>query len=131
MKSLLAILILALAGCSTNPPASSPASPKALPKLDIASQPLAKFTHDDLTSAAAYATANGYTARAAVWTAIDAQLTACENAISSFGPKTKPAATGVFTLIEVGAEAVGTGIPAAIKINCEAIVIPGGLLRVP
>ena len=92
---------------------------------NLSALPLAKFTHDDLQSAAAYATSNGYPARAAVYTAIDTQLTACENAISASAPKLPAAGSvGVFTAYEVAAETVGNGIPAAVRINCSAVTLP-------
>ena len=85
---------------------------------------ISKFTHDDLQSAAAYADGNGYPARAAVYRAIDTQLTACEAAIRAAAPKTQATGRGLFTAYEVAAEAVGQGIPAAVRINCGAIVLP-------
>jgi hypothetical protein len=92
---------------------------------DLSNLPLVKFTHTDLQTAAAYATANGFPARAAVYQAIEIQLTACEQAIAAVGPKTVPNGTvGAFTLFEMGAEAVGQGIPANVKINCGAITLP-------
>lgn len=94
--------------------------------------PLATATHNDLVAAAALATANGYPARAAVRLAIDAQLTACEQAIAAAAPKA-PAITGAvgpITAAEMLEEAVGsfTGIPATVKINCSPIpvvIFPG------
>ena len=88
--------------------------------------PLAKFTHADLKSAAAYAAVNGYPARAAVYLAIEQQLTACEQAMAAAIPHAPaPGATvGVFTAFEIAAEAVGQGIPPAVKINCGAITLP-------
>lgn len=110
---LLAVVSVAilLAGCATS--------------VQLQNLPLAKFTHSDLQGAAAYATGNGFPARAAVYTALDTQLTACETAISAAAPKAPPSGTvGVFTAFEVGAEAVGQGIPANVRINCSAVQLP-------
>lgn len=94
--------------------------------LDLSKLPLSKFTHADLQNASAIAKANGYPARAAVWSAMDLQLSACEAAIAAAAPKLPPAGstTGAATLLELGAEAVGQGIPAAVTINCGAIALP-------
>ena len=92
---------------------------------NVSQTKLATVTHGDLAAAAAYATTNGYPARAAVYTAIDTQLTACENAITANEIKAPamPTGAGVFTAFEVAAEAAGNvqGIPAAVKINCAAL----------
>ena len=79
-----------------------------------------------MQNAAAYATANGYPARAKVWEALDAQVSACEAAINASLPKLPPSGStiGAATAFEVGAEAVGTGIPAAVIVNCGAITTP-------
>ena len=111
MKYIVIFCIAALAGCAT---------PVTQTKLAVA-------THNDLLAAAAYATQNGYPARAAVWNAVDTQLTACENAIQASIP-TKPnlpANGGVFLATEVAAEAVGSfsGTPAAVRINCEPLPV--------
>ena len=92
--------------------------------FNVANTPLAKFTHNDLQAAAFYANSNGYPARAAVYMAIDQQLTACENALTASAPKALPTNGGAFLAFEVAAEAVGSGIPAAVKINCEVVTIP-------
>ena len=94
-----------------------------------AGTPISTVTHEDLQAAATYATQNGFPARAAVWTAIDTQLTACEDAIKASGP-TKPNLPpngGVFLAFEVGAEAVGSfsGVPANVKINCAPLPLIG------
>ena len=108
-----ALLLLALSvlpGCST--------------LSNLNTSPVAVATHTDLKAAAAYATAHGYPARAAVWTSIDAQLAACNNAISAAVPAAPTAAPpGVFTAVEIGAEAVGnvSGVPAAVKLNCAPL----------
>lgn len=112
------VLLCLSAGCAVAQPTSG--------GLDLSKLPLSKFTHADIQSAAAYATSNGYTARAAVYAALDMQLTACEAAIAAAAPKAPPAGTtvGAFTLFEIGAEAVAQGIPAAVKVNCGAITLP-------
>ena len=111
MRYLVFFVVAMLAACAT---------PVTQTKLAVA-------THNDLQAAATYATQNGYPARAAVWTAIDTQLTACENAIQASVPikPNLPANGGVFLAFEVGAEAVGTfsGTPASVKINCEPLPI--------
>jgi len=113
MKAPLFLFLALLAGCSNLKP------------IDPSSLPLVKFTHEDLKAAAAYATSNGFPARAAVYTAIEQQLTACEAAIASSQPKPPPSGTvGAFTLFEVGAEAVALGIPATVRVNCSAITLP-------
>ncbi len=116
MKILLLSMVLAVSGCALLPTGG----------FDPASLPLSKFTHADLQAAAAYANANGFPARAAVYTAIDIQLTACETAIASASPKPVPTGTtvGAFTLFEVAAEQAATGIPSAVKINCSAVTLP-------
>ena len=109
------LIVASLYGCAGMPGASNPADPG----------PLAKFTHADLTTAAVYATQNGYPARAAVYTALDTQLTACEAAIAESGPTALPVGKiGVFTAYEVAAETVGNGIPIKVRMNCGAIVLP-------
>jgi hypothetical protein len=110
-KVLLAVVCLSLAACA------------GLPQSKVA-----QFTHKDLTAAAAYATSNGYPARAGVYSAIDAQLTACEEALAAASPKTAPPDAGVFTAFEVAAEAVGAGVPNNVKLNCEPVTIPSGVL---
>jgi len=117
MKAFVILSMLILAGCAT--------------PVNVAQTPLATFTHADLTGAAAYATANGYPARAAVYTAIDTQLTACENALTAAAPKAPVAGSvGVFTAFEVAAENVGTGVPVNVKLNCSAIQLPALLMPI-
>ena len=110
---LYAFVFAVAAGCSTTP-------------FKPADTQLSKFTHADLQAAAAYANANGFPARAAVYVAIEQQLTACEAAIAAAGPKPVPTGTevGAFTVFEVAAEAAATGIPSAVKINCSAVTLP-------
>jgi len=113
MKILLsAIVLLFLTACAS---------------VNVSQTKLAVVTHTDLQAAAAYANGNGYPARAAVYTAIDTQLTACENAITAAEPKftAAPTVPGAFTAFEIAAEAAGnvTGIPATVKINCAALPI--------
>lgn len=89
---------------------------------------LATFTHADLQNAASIATKGGFPARAGVYSAIDTQLTACENALATLIPPTISGTVGIFSAGEVAAEAVSSGIPATVKANCEAIPIPSTLL---
>lgn len=105
---------------------SACASAQTPPGLDLSKLPLSKFTHADLKNAASIAAANGYPARAAVWTAVEAQLTACETAIAAAAPKFPSAGStvGAATLLELGAEGVGQGIPANVLLNCSAITLP-------
>jgi hypothetical protein len=105
---------LAISGCATAP--------------NLAASKGAQFAHADLQNAAAIATKNGYPARAAVWLAIDTQLMACENALSAAAPVAPSGTIGLASGLEVAAEGVGTGIPAAVQLNCAAIPIPSGFL---
>lgn len=115
MKRCLFVLVaFLLAGCATAP--------------NIAGTPLARFAHADLQTAAAIATKNGFPARAAVWAAIDGQLTACENALSAAAPVATAGTVGLAAGLELAAEGVGTGVPAAVQLNCAAIPIPTGFL---
>lgn len=131
MKSALTKLLFAAALCATcgafMPGCASAQSATPSTGLDLSKLPLTKLTHADLQSAAAYATGNGYPARAAVYTAIDTQLTACEAAIAAAAPKVPPAGTpvGAFTLFEIAAEAVATAVPATVRVNCGAITLSG------
>jgi len=137
MKTLLAVLVIFLAGCATQPAATAPVAPGAKPDL-------AQVTHADLLAAAARATKNGYPARASMWTAIDTLLTAqegqavaCLAAIKAALPQpgSAPQVAGAFDGIEAAAEAVGSfsGIPASVKIVCEPLPIPSlpGLPAIP
>lgn len=134
MKTILACIAIALfAGCALTPakPGTAAASPSAtsaasVQVFSLVDTPLAKFQHADLLQAASIATANGFTARAAVYTALDAQVTACENAITAAVPKLPPAGTtlGLATGYEITAEAVGEGIPPAVRVNCAAFPLP-------
>ena len=97
---------------------------------------IATVTHADLRAAAAYAAKNGYPDRAAVYTAIDTQLTACNNAITAAEPHAPMVDTlpGAFTAFEIAAEAAGnvSGIPAAVKIHCAALpIVTFPTLRLP
>lgn len=127
MRCIILLLVVLLAGCTTA------AGIQPIGTVDIASKPLPKFTHADLLNAASIASKNGFQGRADFWTANDHMLTECENAISAAIPKLPAAGqtVGAATLIELGAEAVGTaGIPANVKIKCEPIVLPSGLFPV-
>lgn len=105
-----------------------------LKPVDVSQSKLAVATHNDLLAAAQYATDHGYPARAAVWLAEDAKLSAiesqistCANAIEAALPKAPSLSTPLtpFLGIEMAAEAAGsvTGIPASVKINCEPFPI--------
>lgn len=130
MKHLLALFAILLAGCAgtivKDPATGAVTFNVSAGKLEVAA-------HADLLAAAAYATAHGYPARAAVWaaedarlTAIETQISACANAIAASLPKpvSGPAPTP-FLAIEIGAEAVGqfSGLPASVKINCAPFPI--------
>lgn len=109
--------------------------------VDVTKSDGAVATHSDLQAAAAYAAAHGYAARAAVWqaedaklTAIETQISACANSIAADLALLKPAPDGTvtpFLAVEMGAEAVGnfTGASAKTKILCAAfpVVIPPAL----
>ena len=119
MKLLTTLLTTLLAGCTT--------------MGNIAQTPLAVATHSDLQAAASYAIAHGFPARAVVWTSIDAQLTACEAAITANEVAPLQGTVGVFTTFEIGAELAGTGIPLAVKLNCAPLplVVFPGLPKLP
>lgn len=124
IRSLAIAAALCMTGCAVaQTPAAQTASAAG---FDLSKLPLSKFAHADLQNAAAIAAANGFPARAAVWTAMDSQLKACEAAISAAVPKLPPAGstTGAATLLELGAEGVGQGIPANVMLNCSAITLP-------
>lgn len=94
---------------------------------DLMGSKLAKFTHADLQTAAAYATANGDAAGAAHFKARDEQLTACEKALADAVPKPLPAdsTVGLATLYEMGRIKLASGIPPAVKLNCAPVALPG------
>lgn len=144
MKPIVALCFISLlAGCASTPQSSStaPAQSATAPAVGaVGTTSLKTLTHADLQAAAKYATDHAYPARAAMWQALEAQLTAAENqvaacraAIDAAMPKPSKSGevVGMFTLVEIAAEAVGQGVPASVKINCEPIVIPTGLLPVP
>jgi predicted small secreted protein len=93
--------------------------------VGIGQTKLAQVTHQDLEAAALYANNHGYPARAAVYIAIETQLTACEKAITAAEPVVGPAprVPGIITAYEIAAEAAGSiqTIPAAVKLNCAAL----------
>lgn len=140
MKFTVVLLCLILAACASTP-SSPPAGAAVSTPTSTASAPLSlkTLTHADLQAAAAYATAHGYPSRAAMYTAIETQLTAAENqiqackaAIAAALPTSPTVAPpGAFTALEMAAEAVGQGIPASIRITCEPIVVPSGLIPLP
>lgn len=125
MKILLAIICLIIPACGTSPAISNSGAA-------ISDLPLSKFTHADIKNAADYATTHGYPARAAVWLAIDTQLSACEQAIDKLMPQSPTAGTtiGLAMGFEIAAEGVGNGIPSAVKLNCSAVQLPGGLIPI-
>ena len=103
--------------------------------FDITKTKLSVATHAGNKAAAAYATANGHPERAAWWNAIDGllsaneqQANACAAAIAAALPKapTLPTDMAPELALEMAAEAVGnfTGIPASVRITCEALPIP-------
>lgn len=124
MKRLAIAAFIALTGCAT--------AQTAAPVMPAPS--FKDVTHADLIAAAARATKNGYPARAQMWTAIDAllsaqegQIKACADAIKAALPvPSAPQVAGVFDGIEAAAEAVGnfSGVPAAVKLNCAPLPIP-------
>lgn len=113
MKRYLILMLFPFAGCAT--------------AVDLTQTELAVATHSDLLAAASYAETNGYAARAAVWRALDAQLTACEKAITAAIPARPalPDGAGPIAMLEVAAEAAGnvSGVPASVKIACEPLPI--------
>lgn len=103
--------------------------------VDISTTKLSVATHADLQAAAAYANAHGYAPVAAVYladegrlTAVEAQISACANAIAAAlpAPPAQSGTVGPITAFEMAREAVGslTGIPASVKIICEPLPIP-------
>lgn len=111
-KLVIVVMLLALSACAS---------------IDLTTTKLAVATHNDIQAAAAYAEANGYPERAAVRRAIDAQLTACERAISAALPKAVTGSPGPILLAEMAEEAAGTGVPSAVRVNCA----PLPLIRLP
>ena len=119
MKRLLLLPLLLLTACATT------------------IQQAETYAHNDLTTAASKATAANQGARAAVWTAIDARLTADENIAKAVAAQAKQceqelkgmlpnaAGMGPATLIETALETAGTGTPAA----CKPIPIPPLLVK--
>ena len=111
MKYFIFSLILLLSACATT--------------VDMSQTKIAQVTHQDLEAAALYANNHGYPARAAVYVAIETQLTACEKAITAAEPVIGPSPNvpGVFTAFEIAAEAAGSlqGIPADVKLNCAPL----------
>lgn len=129
--------MLMLAGCAGQIVVDPATGAKT---IDISAGKLEVATHNDLLAAAAYADSHGYPARAAVWlahdahlTAVEGQISACANAIGADLAALKPAPGGAMTpflAVEMGAEAVGnfTGASAKTKILCHAfpiISLPG------
>lgn len=131
MKHLAALAVAILTGCATTTDPVTGA--KTIAPVDVTQTKLAVATHADLIAAAAYADKNGYPARAAVWRAHDAhlsavetQINACANALAASLPKvTAGAPPTPFLAVEMSAEAVGnfTGASPAVKINCAAFPI--------
>ena len=114
MKRLLALLCLTLlSACATT--------------VDLTQTKLAVATHADLLGAAQVYTNANLPDRAAVVMAVDAQLTACEQAIGAAIPKAPApvAGAGPLTLAAQASVAVGSfqGVPAAVRLHCEPIPI--------
>ena len=115
MKRLLLIAALALAGC--------------------AGTPISEFTHADLQNAQKIAVTP---ARAAVWKAVEDQVTAiekanaailaqakaCEDALKALGTTKLDSNVGIATLIEMKAGAATTDALAKVKADCVPIHIP-------
>ncbi len=131
----LAILLLA-SGCAINPSTGL---------IDVSQTQLATVTHADLKGAAKVASdsaaattdpalkaallarSNWWTQQEAMLTAREGQVSACLNAIAASKPKLSGGqSAGIFTSIEVAAEAVGnfSGMTAAVKLACEPLPIP-------
>jgi hypothetical protein len=138
MKRIIAVLaVLLLFGCAAQAQIGSTSisvgdSSPAGADSSLLSQGILKFTLADLEAAATYATTNGYPARAAVYrahaahlTAVTAQVRACKDAIAAALPKpVQPGTAGAFLLFEMAAEKVGQGISPQVRINCGAITLP-------
>lgn len=128
---------LALAGCAT---AAGPTG-----TVDFTKTELAVATHIDLQAAAKYADDHGFPARAAVWrahdahlTAVEAQATECAQAIEADLAAMAPGGTlppSPFLAAEMAAEAVGrlTGPSARTRTACAPfpIVVLPALPRLP
>lgn len=126
MKTLLSLFVtLLMFGCAVSP----------VPAIDVTTTKLAIATHDDLMAAAKYADDHGYPARAAVWRARDALLTAREQQINACAAAIRAAlpkpAVDVkltpFLAIEMTEEAAGnfSGIPASVKLSCADMPLVG------
>ena len=143
MKTMLCIIVIFLAGCAGQIVVDPTTGANT---VDISAGKLEVATHNDLLAAAAYAEAHGYPARAAIWrahdahlTAVEGQISACANAINADlkaklgGLSGCPASP--FLAIEMAAEAVGTasGPSPAVKMYCQAlpIVTLPGLPKLP
>lgn len=131
---LLILIIALLAGCNTVPTKEIVNQAPAV-KVDNIRPSLRELTHADLQGAAKYAEDHGYPARAAKWRAFEAMLTAseglvaaCKSAIAAGLPRVPADPVGPLTLIEMGAEAVAQGVPAAVRANCAPIPLPVHLL---
>ena len=127
MKKLILLASLALAACASDPSTGQPAVP------DFTQTQLATITHDDLVAASNRAKANGFPARAQMWTALDGLLTAreqqanaCAQAIAAMLPKQPDAKfAGAADAAEAAAELVSTfSISPQVKANCTLIPIP-------
>lgn len=99
----------------------------ACASIDIAKTQIAVATHNDILGAAKVYTDAGYPAVAAVFTAWDVQLTACENAISSSLPKPPAPTTNAGPLTALASLDVAAGrrirIPDTVRLNCKVPVI--------
>lgn len=134
MKLLTVFCIILLISACASVPAGAPPGTAATP-TDASQTKLAIATHADLLAAAAYATAHGLPAIAAVYasqdanlTAVEGQITACNAAILANMPQlaSPPAGAGPILVFEIAREAVGNfaGVAPAVKLACEPITIP-------
>lgn len=144
MKRILAILAIAMLSACAGQIVVDPTT--GAKTVDISAGKMEVATHNDLLAAARYAEDHGFPARAAVWrahdahlTAVEAQISACANAINAdLKAKLGGAGAGAaspFLAVEMAAEAVGTatGPSPAVKLNCAPlpIVTLPGLPRLP
>lgn len=134
-SAVLVVLALALQGCAfpvqAQPAPATPLAAKvAAAGWKVENTPLAKFTHEDLQAAAAYANRPGpdgktplYPLRAQMYLAKDALLTGCEQAVDAAIPALPPkgSVVGFFTAKEIADEALGSAAPAAVLIACKDV----------
>lgn len=140
MKRYLVIACVLLGGCAGIEVQTTDATGKTTTSINLSAGKIEVATHNDLLAAAKYAEDHGFPARAAVWrahdahlTAVEGQISACLNAIkadlaSKLGGAGAASATP-FLAMEMAAEAVGTasGPSPAVKLNCA----PFPLIHLP